>query len=142
MKFLILILLFPNHQCADQIKSVQEIDFVAYTAATRGSSFSCKINSSRILIQSQGGESFEKTREISSEEWKTISRSINDLNPDSISDYTSSTNSRALDRSRMAGVMISVNQVLYESEAFDEGNPPAELKPLVDKIIALAKTVD
>ena len=115
------LLLFSGKQCNNQTENYQEIDFVEYKAATRGSSFSCKIIGSQILVQSQGSETFEKIKKINTEQWQEIAASIDNLELKEIPSFKSSKNLRASDRSRVAQFIISIDQVLYESESFDEG---------------------
>ncbi|QCX01754.1 hypothetical protein FGM00_17130 [Aggregatimonas sangjinii] len=144
MKILILIctLFLSCNRCSDNMEDVQGIDFVEYSAITRGSSFSCIIDSNQIVVEFQGDEPFLKRRKIMADEWKDICESVHKLNLEDIGQLQSSTALSASDRSRIANLVISVDEMEYESKAFDEGHPPDELRWVIDKIIALAKTVD
>jgi len=52
------------------------------------------------------------------------------------------TEKSSVDRVRIAKIKILANGKLYESNSFDEGTPPKELKDLIGIMLTLAKTVE
>ncbi|MFX0555942.1 hypothetical protein ACOCEA_04050 [Maribacter sp. CXY002] len=131
------------HNCTGQTKGTKnELQFVSYTATTRGSSFNCKISADSIKVNVLGTKNKSSTIATKEGDWRILSELVNQLSLDSIKSLKSPTDNRHTDRARIAEIEIKKDDKLYLSNSFDEGSPPKELKPLVDKISLLSQTVE
>lgn len=139
----ILFLLFSiNVDCDQTIEKEQVLRSVTYSAMTRGSSYSCSIDSKSITVESNGELTQNKTVNIKLIDWKNLQKIVNDISLNAIGNFMSTTNNSTHDRVRIATLVIEADGEVYESESFDEGNPPSELKPLIDLMLTLAETVE
>ena len=119
-----------------------EIRSVTYSAMTRGSSFMCKIDEHKIHVVSEGLESYEKSKEITKEQWSLILKDIEGLALDNLNKLDVPSHNSDTDRTRIAVLSVHSTSKDYESIKFDEGNPPKVLSSLINKMLTLAKTVD
>lgn len=144
MKYMFISLILVMFQnCTGQNKDKKnELQYVSYSAATRGSSFICKMNADSILIDISGVENVSNRSQLEVGDWRTLSELVKQLNLDSIPFLEAPTDNRYNDQVRIAEVEIKKGEKLYVSNAFDEGNPPKELKALVDKLLLLSQTVE
>jgi len=109
---------------------------INYEAVTRGSSIILVATSSLITYKD-----FEIDREIkpSSKEWETLIQLLNDINLSNIKNLTSPSSNSAVDAALQATLSIAKNSTIYTSQTFDHGNPPKELKPVLEKIFSILK---
>ena len=130
--FFLFLLLFNG--CYSQ----QKMDTITinYEAVTRGSSIILVATSSLITYKD-----FEIDREIkpSSKEWETLIQLLNDINLSNIKNLTSPSSNSAVDAALQATLSIAKNSTTYTSQTFDHGNPPKELKPVLEKIFSILK---
>jgi len=127
--FLLSIILFSN--CTAQNNNLIIIEYVA---ETRGSSISLTVNSTEI-VYSNNTET--KKIEISENLWKEIKGLVLKIELNSINNLTAPSNESHTDRALSASLSITKNGTLYESSTFDHGNPPSELKDLINKLFEI-----
>lgn len=144
MKHLILFLLIlSNHKgCGQLTEGKQVLNSITYSVMTRGSSYNCSIDEKKIYIESTSTTTERKSRTISTEEWIELNVTVENIALNEIQNFKGPTTERTFDGARIATVVIKINGESYESEIFDEGSPPEELKSLIDIILALAETVE
>ena len=115
---------------------------ITYKAATRGANFECVINQRHLETRSVGLDKKVGERILTPQEWKDITETINQIWLQDIPDLRPPSNNSTLDRDLIASLKIVKDNQIYESPSFDAGNPPIELQPLINKIQALAETVE
>jgi hypothetical protein len=109
----------------------QEVISIKYSAFTRGSSKEIAVNEKGLIAQKN--DNIEKKIEdkvILSQCQKLIKK----INLEKISTFKSPSKSRASDGVMHASIEIVTKDKTYQSNEFDDGNPPKELKGLVDLI--------
>lgn len=144
MKFLtmIFLILFMNSTCSGQNQD-RSIQFsVSYKAATRGANFEYTVNNEQIIIYSMGLDQKNGERAITLEEKNQVMALVNKIELDGIRTLVPPSNNSVTDRALIASLKVSIDGKMYESSSFDAGNPPKEIKPLIDKIVALVETVE
>jgi hypothetical protein len=119
-----------------------QIKSITYSAMTRGSSFTCTIDEHKIQLKSDGTESYEKSKEITSDQWMLVLENLEGISLESLDKLDAPSDESAADRARIASLVVHSTTEIYESIPFDEGNPPKVLSPLINNILALAQTVD
>lgn len=107
---------------------------ITYEAATRGSSINLVATSTKINY-----EDFESKKEIvvTSEFWNEITEITNKITLSNMSYFTPPSDSRATDSALHATLSITIDNKTYKSQTFDHGNPPKEIKPLIDKLFSI-----
>lgn len=128
---LILIAIFST-SCSSQ--EVSDDLIVIYNASTRGSNILFKINSE--IIEKDENGTMVRTK-ISSKKWKGIKDLINLLALEEINSYEAPSEKRFSDGALHADLSIIANTKTFNSQTFDHGNPPKELKELVEKLLSL-----
>ena len=119
-----------------------QIISITYSAMTRGSSFTCKIDEHKIQLVSDGSETYEKSKEITKKQWLSILDELEAVALDNLDKLDAPSDESATDRARIATLVVHSTTETYESISFDEGNPPKVLSPLINNMLALAQTVD
>jgi len=138
MKYLFFLLAF-SQSCDQYPTGNTKISSLTYSANTRGSSYQCTIDSMSIKVQSN-----EKSneRQITSEDWFAIVAKAKTISLTNLENFKATTDKSSTDRARIAMIKIQANDKIYESTSFDEGNPPNELKELINLMLTMAKTIE
>ncbi len=83
----------------------------------------------------------EVTKSVSksdlSQYWNKITGLVSDLNLDNFENLESPTQERLFDGARATVITLHFKDKTVTSAAFDEGNPPAELKALYDYLVSV-----
>ena len=144
MKYLTMVFLIlsmnPTYSEQNQDRTIQFS--VNYKAATRGANFEYIINNERIVVNSMGLDQKNGERAITLQERNQMMALVDEMELDEIGTLIPPSNNSVSDRALIASLKVSKDGKIYESSSFDEGNPPMEIKPLIDKIVALVETVE
>ena len=107
---------------------------ITYEAATRGSLINLVATSTKINYTD-----FETKKEIvvTSNFWNEISKITNKITLSNMSYFTPPSDDRTVDSALHATLSIRIDNKTYKSQTFDHGNPPKELKPLIDKLFSI-----
>ena len=127
-----LLLLFSIGNCKSQIES--EIISIKYEAITRGSYI--RINATSNLFTYKDVET-EKQIQPTKNNWKSIISLFEEINLSEMHRFSAPSEESAVDAALQATLSISTNNKYYQSQTFDHGNPPEELKGIIDKLFAL-----
>lgn len=144
MKYLtmVFLILSMNPTCSEQNQD-RTIQFsVTYKAATRGANFEYIISNEQIIIYSMGLDQKNGERAITPQERNQVMALVNKIELDGIRTLVPPSNNSVTDRALIASLKVSIGGKIHKSSSFDEGNPPKEIKPLIDKIVALVETVE
>ncbi len=119
-----------------------EVQDIVYEASTRGSFFQVKIN--KDLIQRTKDRSLQKisSNKCSKEDWKALLSAIKNIQLEKINALTVPSDKRSTDAALHAKLMIITKTNTYTSIAFDHGNPPIEIKQLVNTILSLSESIE
>lgn len=127
---LLILALICSTSCASQ-KSSDEIT-INYKATTRGSNISIEVTS-KIFKKIENGTEF--TTKTSSSYWNELTSLINELKLEEIESFEPPSNKRLYDGALHAVLTITINNKSFNSQTFDHGNPPKELKKLLEKVL-------
>ena len=107
---------------------------ITYEAATRGSSINLVATSTKLNYTN-----FEIKKEIAvtSNFWNEITEITNKITLSNMSYLIPPSDGRAVDSALHATLSIRFDNKTYKSQTFDHGNPPKELKPLIDKLFSI-----
>lgn len=99
-----------------------------YKAATRGSSVTLDANSSEILYSDMN---VDRKITLSKKQWNEIKEFVSKIDVNEVQNLTAPSERSHTDRSLVATLSIIIEDKTYESVNFDHGNPPKEIKPLI-----------
>lgn len=146
INFLILTLLLPLGfmSSCESSKSAQNIsknmvEKISLEKVAMGGNFSLEITNDETIISEmiRGGASDAAKGETAQKSWNEINNLISKLNLAQIDKWEGPTQARFYDGARATTIIIEANGKTYNSQSFDEGEPPAELKKLYDYLESL-----
>lgn len=85
----------------------------------------------------RGGTSDAVKGATSENDWNKINRLVSAFDLSQMNQWEAPTNAMAYDGARATTIIIESNGKTYNSQSFDEGKPPAELKELYDYLESL-----
>ncbi|MCK8523654.1 hypothetical protein M0D21_18870 [Aquimarina sp. D1M17] len=126
-----------------QNNSAQEtISEVVYEASTRGSFYKVIVNKNQVQKTKNRSASNFSSKTCSANEWKTVLSFTHTIDLNKIHELSAPTNQSARDVALHAKLKIITSSQTYTSVGFDHGNPPEELKSLVNTILTLAESIE
>ncbi|MES2545275.1 MAG: hypothetical protein V4548_10345 [Bacteroidota bacterium] len=117
--------------------SVQPI-VMEYEAYTRGFYYRATIENQSISVTKQR-EIVPIAKKISDTDWKEILELYKKVNLKGLPSLKAPSEARFYDGAAIAHFKIISGKTPYQSSDFDAGNPPVEIKIIVEKILALAE---
>ena len=117
-------------------KESENISF-EYEANTRGNYLKRIVKQDTFYaIKNRGGDLVEKT--LSKTDWNSILGLLSKVEIAKIPDLKAPSEARFYDGAMMANLKVIYKDKTYETPTFDHGNPPAEIKDLVNKILEVS----
>lgn len=110
---------------------------IEYQASTRGSQSKLIIKNDSLIVMEEGRNESVNYYQLSNKDWNALVKEVNKIDKEKVKTYKAPTNKRATDAARTTQIKVIYKGEVYESDLFDEGNPPAEIKNLVDKVAAI-----
>jgi hypothetical protein len=111
---------------------------ITYTAQSRGVNKVIIIQNKNITVESgRGKEATIATATISEGDWSELARKFEKMDLEKIETYADPSQERFYDGAAIANLTVEYNGKTYRSKDFDHGNPPNELKAIVDQIFSL-----
>lgn len=109
-----------------------------YEAITRGSYNKVVVSGDSVTTIKDRDMKDVTTTRLNTADRDFLLSALNKINLNTIQDLKSPTNKRQYDGALIANLVITKDGKTYQSAGFDHGEPPAEIKPVVDKIVALS----
>lgn len=131
---------FLSKSCESKAQMDLKMAVLEYTASTRG--FYQKITIQNQLVSVSKDRSANDnpvSTKISEKDWNELTVYFEKINLDSLPNFKGSSQKRFHDGAAIANFKVVYKDKTYESTSFDYGNPPVEIKKLVDKINTFAK---
>ncbi|MBA0883393.1 hypothetical protein [Flavobacterium undicola] len=140
MKLLSLLILtiFLGKGCEDNVKQNIATAEIIYTANTRGYYQEIIIKNHIASVKNNRKGKAVQTK-ISDADWKELVKLFQEVDLEEIKDLKSPTEKRFYDGAAIANLKINYKGKNYESQSFDHGFPPYEIKRIVTKINSFAK---
>ena len=107
---------------------------VEYTAQTRGVLKHILASSDSIHYQYQD---LVKNLKISAQDWNTLKEMVSGLDLKSLEQLKAPSNESSRDAALEAHVSLIFQDKTINSSVFDSGNPPEELRKLVDQLFSI-----
>lgn len=142
MKILSLLFLtiFLGNGCDSAKAQDIETAVIEYTANTRGFYQKITVKNQMLTVsKDRDGNDKPVPTKISDADWKELVDCFKKVELDSLSKLKAPTEKRFYDGAAIANLKITFKDKTYETDSFDNGFPPKEIKKLVNAITSLAK---
>ena len=127
-----------NSQTSKERNMQSEITRIEYVASTRGFYNRITVLPDSVITQmSRNGK--ETSTFLSKEEWDEINMLVSQIEVTTIPMLKPPTQNYRTDVAAAAGLQIVIGDKSYQTLNFDNGNPPKEIKTLVEKLIEFTK---
>ncbi|NER17050.1 hypothetical protein [Spongiivirga citrea] len=113
-----------------------------YTSESRGFFHLILVDKETIKQSSDFNRNDVDSKKCTTKQWKKIQEHLENIDLNKLATYKPSTENRFSDRAAHASLKVIYKDSIYGESLFDHGNPPSELKPLVELILSLAETVE
>lgn len=117
---------------------------ITYEAASRGYYLKIIVDQKNILYYDKEGRdsNIPFMKICKSKEWKSLTTFLENTRITSLPKFKAPSTNYTMDRVPLAHLTISVGNKKYNSNSFDHGNPPLEIKPIVNYMISLSPTIE
>lgn len=142
MKILSLLFLtiFLGNGCDSAKAQDIETAIIEYTANTRGFYQKITVKNQMLTVsKDRDGNDKAAPTKISDADWKELVDCFKKVELDSLSKLKAPSEKRFYDGAAIANLKITFKDKTYETDSFDHGFPPKEIKKLVNTITSLAK---
>ncbi|WP_375238067.1 hypothetical protein [Aurantibacter sp.] len=127
-----------NSKTSKERNMQSEITRIEYIASTRGFYNSITVFHDSVVTQvTRNGK--ETSTFLSKEEWNEINTLVSQIEVTTIPTLEPPTQNYRTDVAAAAGLQIVIGDKSYQTLNFDNGNPPKEIKALVEKLIEFTK---
>jgi hypothetical protein len=135
---LLLLSLFLNRGCSDSEQMKETI--LEYSANSRGFFQRITVQDQHVMVsRDRNGLDKPQKQKISDADWKKLVTAFQKVKLERLSELPSPTERRFYDGAAIAKLKVVHEKMAYETTDFDHGEPPAEIKELVNRMIALVK---
>lgn len=113
-----------------------------YEAMTRGHYRKVVITKTETVTAESREAGGELKMATAAADWKTLLGLVDGIDLAKVETLRAPSNKNHVDAALAATLKITKGNKVYQSTVFDHGNPPAQLKALIEKMIAIAKFSD
>ncbi|MCO6147589.1 hypothetical protein [Flavobacterium sp. NRK1] len=123
-------------------KAVQSknVSFI-YEAALKNDSLRVLVDHKNTVVsQFMSGEGRSSNGPTKNEDWEELNGMITNLNVRKLKDLTTPKDRVYIKEPMKAVFKIAVNNTIYKTQEFDDGNPPVEIEAIVAKLLNIHTT--
>ncbi len=121
--------------CASALKKESDKISFEYEAITRGTYKKVIVKQDTVITIKDRAMDNVVTQPLKNGEWNSLLKSLETVNLDGLSDIKPPSVKHQVDAAPIANLKIIRGNKTYQSSSFDHGNPPQEIKGVVEKII-------
>ncbi len=133
---LLFLTLFLGKSCQSQTDLDMETAKIEYTANTRGFFQNIIVENKTVLITNTR-EGKPVSTSLTETQWHTVVAEFKKVNLEEIPNLKAPTEKRFHDGAAMANLNITYKGKTYESQTFDNGFPPEQIKKLVETLLSI-----
>ena len=119
-------------------KSAVNSQSFEYEASTRGAYKKIVVTQDSIITIKDRDMKSVVSKPIAKGDWDKLVAAAGKINPETLKDIKAPSVDHQFDGALMANLKIIKDGKEYRSVTFDHGNPPSEIAPLVNKMIAMS----
>ncbi len=140
MKLIAIILLAVLSQGGCEDSAEMKDTVIEYSANSRGFYQKITVQDRQFTVsRDRNGMDKPQKQAISDADWKALVDAFQKVKVDNLPNLVPPTEKRFYDGAAIAKLKITHNKMAYETTDFDHGEPPAEIKELVSRVLALVK---
>ena len=110
---------------------------ITYTTRSRGSFEYIDISESKITYATDPYLKTIKTAACNKKDWQDIKRLLREIDTKLLSTLKAPTDKRLYDGAAHTTFSVREGDVVFVTPTFDEGEPPAQIKKLVNKVLSI-----
>lgn len=138
---LLFLTLILGKNCQSQNSMDLNTAKVEYTANSRGLYNNTVIENKTVSVtKTRDGKPVSSS--LTDAQWNNLIKEFQKVNLEEIQNLKAPTQKRFHDGAAMANLKITYKGKTYESQTFDNGNPPEKIKNLVNTILSFSKKVE
>lgn len=122
--------------CASALKKESDKISFEYEAITRGSYKKVIVKQDTVITIKDSNLKNVVTKGLKNGEWNSILNSLEGVDLDGLSEIKPPSVKHQVDAAPIANLKVIRGDQTYQSSSFDHGNPPQEIKDVVEKIIS------
>lgn len=122
--------------CASALKKESDKISFEYEAITRGSYKKVIVKQDTVITIKDRDLKDVVTAGLKNGEWNSLLKSLEDVNLEGLDEIKAPSVKHQVDAAPIANLKVIRGDKTYQSKSFDHGNPPQEIKDVVDKIMA------
>lgn len=126
----------PNTK-SDIVKDNYEQIIISYKALSRSTFEYIEISEHKVKLSSDRNLKQIDAYVCKSEDWNTIEKLLNNLNPQNLDKLEAPTDKRLYDGAPHATLSVLYGDVVMIIPTFDHGHPPKEIEALVNKVLSV-----
>ena len=125
--------------CSQKDRNIMDITEITYSASTRGYFYQVMVMPTMMQVRMDRKSEDGQVYPIEIEDWDVLLNLIEAIELKKMDDIEPSTSWQEVDRAPMAGLVVKTIEKKFKSPGFDHGNPPDEIRPLVEALLELAE---
>lgn len=138
---LLFLTLILGKNCQSQNSMDLNTAKVEYTANSRGLYNNTVVENKTVSVtKTRDGKPVSSS--LTDAQWNNLIKEFQKVNLEEIQNLKAPTQKRFHDGAAMANLKITYKGKTYESQTFDNGNPPEKIKNLVNTILSFSKKVE
>ena len=122
--------------CASALKKESDKISFEYEAITRGSYKKVIVKQDTVITIKDRDLKDVVTAGLKNGEWNSLLKSLEGVNLEGLNDIKAPSVKHQVDAAPIANLKVIRGDKTYQSKSFDHGNPPQEIKDVVEKIMA------
>lgn len=122
--------------CASALKKESDKISFEYEAITRGSYKKVIVKQDTVITIKDRDLKDVVAAGLKNGEWNSLLKSLEDVNLEGLNEIKAPSVKHQVDAAPIANLKVIRGDKTYQSKSFDHGNPPQEIKDVVDKIMA------
>ncbi|MDB9755071.1 hypothetical protein OAE03_00505 [Winogradskyella sp.] len=133
----------PNTKPTDQIKGTKEISnyyttkSITYTTRSRLTFWYIDISEAYITYSTDPYLKETKTVVCNKDDWQAIKRLLREIDTKLLATLKAPTEKRLYDGAAHTTFSVREGDIVFVTPTFDEGEPPAQIKKLVNKVLSI-----
>ena len=128
---------FLSKSCDTQLNNEMKNTSIEYQALSRGYFLNIIIKDEKLsIIDKRDGK--PRDYNMTKKDWKELRDLYKVVQIEKIPTFKAPTEKRFYDGAAIGTLRITYEGKLYETQAFDHGNPPLEIEKFVNKIVSFA----
>lgn len=122
--------------CASALKKESDKISFEYEAITRSSYKKVIVKQDTVITIKDRDLKDVVTAGLKNGEWNSLLKSLEGVNLEGLNDIKAPSVKHQVDAAPIANLKVIRGDKTYQSKSFDHGNPPQEIKDVVEKIMA------